>query len=55
MSCTFLSRFKIKAEREAEFVTLIPPMEANAAKEPGTLAYKFYRLKSKKRWALATI
>jgi autoinducer 2-degrading protein len=44
MSWTFLSRFKIKADHEAEFVTLIPPMEANAASEPGTLAYKFYRL-----------
>lgn len=44
MSWTFLSRFNIKADREAEFLTLIPAMEANAAKEPGTLAYKFYRL-----------
>ena len=42
MSWTFLSRFNIKADREAEFLTLIPPMEANAAVEPGTLAYKFY-------------
>lgn len=43
MSWTFLSSFNIKADREAEFLTLIPSMEANAAKEPGTLAYKFYR------------
>nr|WP_310523550.1 antibiotic biosynthesis monooxygenase [Polymorphobacter sp.] len=44
MSWTFLSRFNIKPDHEAEFVTLIPAMEANAASEPGTLAYKFYRL-----------
>jgi autoinducer 2-degrading protein len=44
MSWTFVSRFKVKADREAEFLTLIPQMERNAAEEPGTLAYKFYRL-----------
>lgn len=44
MSWTFISRFNIKPEREAEFLTLIPPMERNAAGEVGTLAYKFYRL-----------
>ncbi len=44
MSWTFLSRFNVKADREAEFLTLIPRMEANAAEEVGTLAYKFYRL-----------
>lgn len=44
MSWTFLSRFKVKADREAEFLSLIPPMEKNAAQEAGTLAYKFYRL-----------
>lgn len=44
MSWTFLSRFNIKADREAEFLTLIPQMEMNAAEEIGTLAYKFYRL-----------
>lgn len=44
MSWTFLSRFNVKADREAEFLTLIPQMELNAAKEIGTLAYKFYRL-----------
>lgn len=44
MSWTFLSRFNVKADREAEFLTLIPQMEMNAANEIGTLAYKFYRL-----------
>ncbi len=44
MTWTFLSRFNVKVAREAEFMTLIPQMEANAALEPGTLAYKFYRL-----------
>ena len=44
MAFTFLSRFRIKTDRDAEFVDLIPQMEANAAAEPATLAYKFYRL-----------
>lgn len=44
MSWTFLSRFNVKADREVEFLTLIPQMEMNAAEEIGTLAYKFYRL-----------
>lgn len=44
MSWTFLSRFNVKPERETEFLTLIPLMERNAADEPGTLEYKFYRL-----------
>lgn len=44
MAYTFLSRFRIKPERDAEFVELIDQMEAHAAREPDTLAYKFYRL-----------
>lgn len=44
MAFTFLSRFRVKPEHDAEFVDLIPRMEANAAAEPATLAYKFYRL-----------
>lgn len=43
MTWTFLSRFSVKPEHDADFVALIPQMEANAAEEPGTLAYKFYR------------
>jgi autoinducer 2-degrading protein len=44
MSWTFVSRFKVKPERDADFVALIPQAETNAAEELGTLAYKFYRL-----------
>ena len=44
MAFTFLSRFRIKPERDSEFVALIAQMEAIAAAEPDTLAYKFYRL-----------
>jgi (4S)-4-hydroxy-5-phosphonooxypentane-2,3-dione isomerase len=44
MTWTFVSRFKVKPERHADFVALIPQAEANAAEESGTLAYKFYRL-----------
>lgn len=44
MPTTFLARFKVKSEKDAEFVGLIHEMEQVAAKEPETLAYKFYRL-----------
>ena len=44
MAFSFLSRFRIAAGREAEFVALARQMEALAADEPGTLGYKFYRL-----------
>ncbi|KLI62884.1 putative quinol monooxygenase [Aurantiacibacter marinus] len=44
MPTTFLSRFKIKPEKDAEFVSLIGAMEDNASREPDTLQYKFYRL-----------
>lgn len=43
MSWTFVSTFKVKPEHDADFAALIPQMEANAAEEPGTLSYKFYR------------
>jgi (4S)-4-hydroxy-5-phosphonooxypentane-2,3-dione isomerase len=43
MSFSFIARFRVKPERDAEFVSLIPQMEANSAEEPGTLSYKFYR------------
>lgn len=45
MPTTFLSRFKVKPEKDAEFVGLIHQMEQVAAQEPDTLGYKFYRLK----------
>lgn len=44
MPFSFLSRFRIDPTRDAEFVALIAEMEANAAEEPDTLSYKFYRL-----------
>lgn len=44
MPFSFLSRFKIDPSRDAEFVELVDQMEAIAADEPDTLAYKFYRL-----------
>ena len=44
MPFSFLSRFKIDPSRDDEFVELVDQMEAIAAEEPDTLAYKFYRL-----------
>lgn len=44
MAYSFLSRFRIKAEREADFVALAKQMEGLVHLEPGTLAFKFYRL-----------
>lgn len=44
MAFSFLSRFRIRPDREAEFIALAQQMEALAPSEPATLAYKFYRL-----------
>lgn len=44
MPLTFVSRFQIKPEKEADFLALVPTMEAISRTEPDTLAYKFYRL-----------
>jgi autoinducer 2-degrading protein len=44
MSYTFLARFRVKPEHDAQFVELIDAMEANTKDEPKTLEYKFYRL-----------
>lgn len=44
MPFSFLSRFRIKTEHDAEFVELIERMEGEAEQEADTLAYKFYRL-----------
>lgn len=52
MSWTFLSRFKVKPQHDSDFAALIPSMEANAAEEPGTLAYKFYRLSEPNAFAV---
>lgn len=44
MAFSFLSRFRIKSEKEAEFLALAKELEAISQREPWTLAYKFYRL-----------
>lgn len=44
MAFSFLSRFRIKPELEQDFIALTAKMEALAPGEPGTLAYKFFRL-----------
>ncbi len=44
MAYSFLSRFRIKADCEAEFLALARQMEGLVHQEPGTLAFKFYRL-----------
>lgn len=44
MPCTFVARFRIKPEKEADFLALVPRIEAISKTEPDTLAYKFYRL-----------
>lgn len=52
MPTTFLSRFKIKPDTEAEFLGLVEQMEAVAATEPDTLQYKFYRLDEPRQFAV---
>ncbi|WP_159978850.1 MULTISPECIES: putative quinol monooxygenase [unclassified Novosphingobium] len=44
MAFSFLSRFRIKDDRQDEFVTLAREMEALSKQEPGTLYYKFFKL-----------
>ena len=44
MAYSFLSRFRIKAERDDDFVALARAMEGLVDREPGTLAFKFFRL-----------
>ncbi len=44
MAYSFLSRFRIKPEREADFVRLARQMEGLVDREPGTLAFRFFRL-----------
>ncbi len=41
---SFLSRFRIKAERTSAFIELAKTMEGLVDREPGTLAFKFFRL-----------
>jgi autoinducer 2-degrading protein len=41
---SFLSRFRIKPDRQADFIALAKQMEGLIDREPGTLAFKFFRL-----------
>jgi len=44
MAYSFLSRFRIRSDREDQFVSLARQMESLVDREPGTLAFKFFRL-----------
>lgn len=44
MAYSFLSRFRVKADREEEFVRLARQMEQLVDQEPGTLGFQFFRL-----------
>lgn len=44
MAHSFIARFRIRPDKETEFIDLTREMEALAPSEPGTLSYKFYRL-----------
>lgn len=44
MAYSFLSRFRIKADCEDEFVDLARTMEGLVDREPGTLRFQFFRL-----------
>jgi autoinducer 2-degrading protein len=41
---SFLSRFRIKPDREGDFIAMAREMEGLVDREPGTLGFKFYRL-----------
>jgi autoinducer 2-degrading protein len=41
---SFLSRFRIKPEREADFIAAALEMEQLVHREPGTVGFKFFRL-----------
>lgn len=44
MAYSFLSRFRIKHDSETTFIALAKTMEGLVDREPGTLAFKFFRL-----------
>jgi len=52
MAYSFLSRFRIKPERTADFVALAKRMEAAVAQEAGTLGFKFFRLEESGMFAV---
>lgn len=44
MAYSFLSRFRIKPEKEKDFLRLAREMEGLVHLEPGTLRFQFFRL-----------
>ncbi|MBS7670036.1 putative quinol monooxygenase [Croceicoccus gelatinilyticus] len=44
MAYTFLSRFKVRDDKQDEFIDLARKMEKQAPDEPGTLHFQFFRL-----------
>ncbi|MEE4450651.1 putative quinol monooxygenase [Novosphingobium resinovorum] len=44
MAFSFLSRFRVREDRQDDFIALARQMEDLSRHEPGTLAYKFFRL-----------
>lgn len=44
MAYSFLSRFRVKPDREGDFVRMAREMEALVDREPGTLHFQFFRL-----------
>jgi len=44
MAYSFLSRFRVKPDRETEFISLAREMEGLVHREPGTLQFQFFRL-----------
>jgi autoinducer 2-degrading protein len=52
MAYSFLSRFRIKPEREDDFVALARRMEGAVHQEPGTLAFRFFRLEESGMFAV---
>ena len=52
MAYSFLSRFRVKQTHEGEFVSLAQQMEAVVHLEPGTLAFKFFRLEEQGMFAV---
>lgn len=53
MTITFLSRMKVFADKEQQFIECCKKLEAGVhGHEPGTLLYKFYRLEEPLNYAV---
>lgn len=52
MAYSFLSRFRIKPERELDFIRLARQMEGLVHLEPGTLGFQFFRLDAPNMFAV---